>query len=84
MKKYLMTDVAAGLALLATICVGGFTFMEHTTNKLEQELKEKPIQLVRKEMLANNASMAQKTMFERVVKADTNKFEVASKRTETD
>lgn len=68
MKKYLLTDVCAGLCLLATICIGGFTYMEHETNKLEQELKQKPIEFVRKEMLARNASMAEKTMFERASK----------------
>lgn len=68
MKNYLMTEVAAGLCLLAGVCIAGFLYMEHTTNKLEQELKQKPIELVRKEMLARNATMAEKTIFERVVK----------------
>lgn len=71
MKNYLLTDIAAGLLLLTTICVGGFTYMDSKTKEIEQALKEKPIEVVRKEMLANSASKAELTIFER-----------ASKRTE--
>ena len=68
MNKYLMTDVAAGLCLLATICIGGFTYMNWKTNQIEQALKERPIEVVRKEMLAKNVTRAEFTMFERRVK----------------
>ena len=68
MNKYLMTDVCAGLCLLATICIGGFGYMNWKTNQIEQALKERPIEVVRKEMLANNVTQAEMTMFERVQK----------------
>lgn len=81
MKNYLLTDFAVGLFLLATICIGGFTWMEYRTKQIEQALKEKPIEIVRKEMLANNATQAEKTMFERASR-DISRFEVVSKVTE--
>lgn len=69
MKNYLLTDIAAGLLLLATICIGGFSYMNWKTNQIEQSLKERPIEVVRKEMLARNVTQAEMTIFERAVKS---------------
>ncbi len=81
MKKYLLTDVCAGLCLLAGICLVGFLWMEHKTNQIKQELQQKPIEVVRKEMLARNVTQGELTMFERSAR-DMNRFEVAQKVTE--
>jgi uncharacterized protein YneF (UPF0154 family) len=64
MKNYLMTDVAAGLCLLATICIGGFTYMEYQTKRIEKELKQYPPEVVKKGL----HTQAEKTLFSRVVK----------------
>lgn len=69
MKNYLLTDIAAGLLLLATICIGGFSYMNWKTNQIEQALKERPIEVVRKELLVRNVTQAEMTMFERAVKS---------------
>ena len=42
--------------------------MNWKTNQIEQALKERPIEVVRKEMLAKNVTQAEMTMFERRVK----------------
>lgn len=68
MKKYLLTDFFAGLTLLALICTGGYLWMDHKTNQIKQELQQKPIEVVRKEMLARNVTQGELTMFERVQK----------------
>lgn len=68
MKKYLLTDIAAALLLLTTICIGGFSYMNYKTNQIKQELQQKPIEVVRKEMLARNVTQGELTMFERAVK----------------
>ncbi len=60
MKNYLLTDMCAGLILLATLCFGGFYYMEYQTKKIEQELKQYPAEVVKKGL---------KTMFERAMKS---------------
>ena len=65
MKKYLLTDMMAGLLLLATICTGGFYYLDSQTKKIEQDLKEGvPAEVVKKGLRTE----AEKTMFSRVVK----------------
>lgn len=65
MKKYLLTDMAAGLFLLATICILGFSYMNWKTKQIERELKQYPAEVLKK----NLKTEAEKTMFERVVKS---------------
>ena len=69
MKKYLLTDMAAGLVLLATICILGFSWMNWKTKQIEQELKQAyllgtPAEQVKKRLRTE----AEKTMFERTQK----------------
>ena len=65
MKKYLLTDMAAGLLLLATICVGGFYYLDSQTKKIEQALKQGiPAEIVKKGLRTE----AEKTLFSRIVK----------------
>jgi hypothetical protein len=55
----------AGLLLLAIICVGGYSYMDYQTKKIEQELREgKSAEVVKKGLHTE----AEKTMFERAVK----------------
>lgn len=65
MKNYLLTDVTATLALLATICFAGFCYMEYQTKKIEQELKQYPAEVVKKGLKTE----AEKTIFERAMKS---------------
>jgi len=65
MKKYLLTDVCAGLLLLATICTGGFYYLDSQTKKIEQALEQGiPAEVVKKGLRTE----AEKTLFERVNK----------------
>ena len=64
MKKYLLTEMAAGLVLLATICILGFSYMSWKTKQIEQELRQYPQEVVKKGLRTE----AEKTMFERIQK----------------
>jgi hypothetical protein len=65
MKKYLLTDACAGLLLLATICTGGFYYLDSQTKKIEQSLKDGiPAEVVKKGL----HTQAEKTLFERIQK----------------
>lgn len=62
--KTAAVDITATLIFLAAIILGGWWWLDHKTNQIEQALKDKPASEVRKGL----TSKAELTIFERVVK----------------